>query len=375
MKKWKTAFVILCITCIWCPTAAAQQCWEDADGDGYGDSSAPIACGGGQNEVDNDLDCDDSDADINPGATEIPGNGIDEDCNGLDGQDADGDGYISTATGGDDCNDTDAAINPGATEVCDTIDNDCDGLIDDDDPSIEGAVSWCADSDADGFGDPTNMVTACGQPNGFITDCSDCDDTNATINPGAMEIPGNDIDEDCDGVAQQQCWLDEDGDGFGDPGSPIACDSGQGEVDNDLDCDDSDADINPGATEIPGNGIDEDCNGLDGQDADGDGYISTATGGDDCNDTDAAINPGATEVCDTIDNDCDSLIDDDDDSVADTVRWCADSDNDGFGDPATTVFACGQPAGYVTECSDCDDTNAEIGGGCDAVFEDGFESA
>jgi hypothetical protein len=81
-------------------------------------------------------------------------------------------------------------------------------------------------------------------------DTVDCDDTNADINPEAEEIPNNTIDEDCDGIA---LIIDVDMDGFN----------------SDFDCDDTNADINPGAFDIPGNGIDEDC---DGEDADLNSY-------------------------------------------------------------------------------------------------------
>jgi len=75
-------------------------------------------------------DCNDTDPSINPGATEILCDGIDNDCDPLtlDNPDNDGDGYGYC----DDCNDTDPLINPGATEECDGIDNDCDGVIDED---------------------------------------------------------------------------------------------------------------------------------------------------------------------------------------------------------------------------------------------------
>ena len=57
-----------------------------------------------------------------------------------------------------------------------------------------------------------------------------------------------------------------------------------------------------------------------------------------------------------LDNDCDGLIDDDDDSVLGTTDWYADTDEDGFGDVNTTVQACVAPSGYVGDDTDCDDT-------------------
>lgn len=96
-------------------------------------------------------DCDDQDASIYPGATEIPYNGLDEDCDEADLTDVDGDGWDGEEAGGEDCADVNDQIHPEAAEICENrVDEDCDGTADDGctaawDPNDPGGLAWtCA---------------------------------------------------------------------------------------------------------------------------------------------------------------------------------------------------------------------------------------
>ncbi len=114
---------------------------KDADGDGYSDGNTQTSCTQPTGYISNPLvgnDCDDTDAAINPGATEIC-DGLDNDCDGVipaDETDADGDGYMVCEN---DCDDTDPVVNPGATEICNGIDDDCDGDIDE---GVGSGLTW-----------------------------------------------------------------------------------------------------------------------------------------------------------------------------------------------------------------------------------------
>jgi len=113
-------------------------------------------------------------------------------CNDLD-RDGYGDPGDSTCTyAAADCNDNNASVNPGAVENCtDGIDNDCDFLIDSDDPSAVNCPVNCTDLDNDGYS-TEGTAAGCGPV--------DCNDNNEFINPGATEDCTDGIDNDCDNL-------------------------------------------------------------------------------------------------------------------------------------------------------------------------------
>ncbi|MCB9688287.1 MAG: putative metal-binding motif-containing protein [Alphaproteobacteria bacterium] len=177
----------------------------DTDGDGY-----PLC---------RHQDCDDHDPGVHPGAVDVVGNGIDEDCDGHNGQDRDGDGYEDRAVGGDDCDDKEAAVHPGAVDYPDA---DGDG----------SSPMKARDLDCDGHVDEPKKPW-------------DCDDTDPTVPREEAPVPTG-VDEDCDGLV--------------DEGTVVFDDDGDGLAEVDGDCDDTDASIRPGARELP-DCRDQDCDG------------------------------------------------------------------------------------------------------------------
>ncbi len=412
--------------------ADAGTFFADTDGDGHGDAASPVeACEAPAGFVDSADDCDDTDAAVSPDADEVC-NDIDDDCDGdVDEStavdvatwygDGDADGYgdpgrtqpacdapAGFVDNADDCNDQSAAAHPGATEICDGLDNDCNGLADEDESA--DAVNWYEDSDGDGFGSADAVILQCAQPTGYVLDATDCDDTEATTSPDASEYCDG-VDNDCDGAVDEAdavdaatWYADTDADGFGDAASTaVACDAPSGFVADATDCDDTATGVNPGATEVC-NGVDDDCDG-DTDDADSGVDLSTGTtwyaDGDadgygdsgvsqracaqpaghvtdasDCDDAAAAVNPGATEVCNAVDDDCDGAIDDADSTVDTTTgsTFYADTDADGYGDASAPTAACDAPSGAVADATDCDDTDGAINPGatevCNAVDDD-----
>ncbi|MDP2306417.1 MAG: MopE-related protein [Pseudomonadota bacterium] len=397
-----------------------DACYDDDDNDGYLDAtgdtraSSDSDCNDAYEGLSTDptTDCDDSSATIRPGVTEITGDGIDSDCNGAETcfHDDDDDGFLDSTgdtvssadtdcadvgegTLGDpttDCDDRDATVLPGATEVAgDDVDQDCDG-----------AELCYDDDDNDGYLDTTGDLRSSSD-----TDCSDvyegrgadpttdCDDTSATTHPGAAEVVGDQVDQDCDGG--ELCYEDDDDDGILDSTRDT-----RASTDTDCrdaneatstapttDCDDTDATRHPDATEIVGDGVDQDCDGAetcyDDDDDDGtldssgdtrasvdtdcgdraEGTIDDAT--NDCDDSDASVLVGAPEVAvDGIDQDCDG------------VDACyLDIDGDGFGDTTVvdgTDLACGGP-GESRVNTDCDPASASTWPGAEELPADGLD--
>lgn len=256
-------------------------------------------------------------------------------------------------------------------------------------------IVWYADADMDGYGNADESELSCLAPPGYLSDSLDCNDSEGLIHPFAVELCNN-LDDDCNGTADEGLifltyYPDFDNDFFGNSDiDSLACMEIAGYVLNDEDCNDANALVNPDADEICNNN-DDNCNALidDGlifttyfEDADADaygnpsidttacaevdGYIENAT---DCNDLDPAINPSETEICNNIDDDCNGITDD----GLLFITYFADSDADAFGDAAFDSLWCEPVPGFVSDSTDCDDSNPFIFPGAPEL-EDGVDN-
>ncbi len=258
--------------------------YADEDGDGFGNYwSTQLSCNAPNGYVVNFNDCDDSNFNINESVTEIC-NFVDDDCDSFVDEgfspstyylDLDGDGFGEglpvmfcqvTVTNyvllNTDCDDSNNIVYPGAPETCNNFDDDCDGTVD----NGLNFVNYYNDQDGDGYGAGT-ATNACSQPANTVANNTDCNDNDAALNSISAETCNN-LDDDCDGTVDNgltfvNYYNDQDGDGYGAGTATNACSQPANTVANNTDCNDGNASIMPGATEICGNNIDEDCSGSD----------------------------------------------------------------------------------------------------------------
>jgi len=304
---------------------------RDADDDGFADAS----CCNGDNCG---PDCNDASSAVHPGEAEAC-DGLDNDCDGDTDEsvlntyviDVDGDGFGDDsddaatmeacftpegyADRAGDCDDGRGDVNPGQTERCDMGDPPVDENCDDD--ANPPALCDCE------VGEPARDCAVgglVGRCAGGRQTCIEGRWSDCSIAP--IEETCNMVDDDCDGVEDEmlliRCFDDTDSDGYAADPAPMMV------------CPRDDGSCPPQTTSRVPEGDDIDCD-----------------------DDEDDVFPGAEETCNGRNDDCDGETDED---ASDLETFCLDDDGDSFGDPGVMVEACSAPTDYVSDCRDCDDT-------------------
>lgn len=235
-------------------------------------------------------------------------------------------------------------------EVCNGIDDDCDGTIDNV-PNLEECqvcedgelmtlptLTWYQDADGDGFGNNAVTIQDCEQPIGYVSNNSDCDDTDEEITDTCMFTITS--------SASAGGVISPSGQTSVETGSSqtytITPDCGY-EITNVL---------------VNGNSV---------------GVVSSYTFSNvEANQTIEVVFTIKAEICNGVDDDCDGTIDNvpnlDECEICqegelvtlESTIWYADMDEDGHGDANNSITDCIQPDGYVLSNNDCDDSDALV---------------
>lgn len=338
--------------------------YKDGDGDGYGVGEPQCLCSPSQPyKATYNSDCNDLNPMIHPNAEEIC-NKLDDNCNGQTDEgvegtctifylDMDSDGFgvdddamclcgpfgNYKAIKGGDCNDKDPMVNPSAKESCNNVDDNCNGVIDEE--AADGCKVYYVDLDKDYYGGSKSRCL-CKPDDKYVTPLGgDCNDENPDINPIANEICDN-IDNDCDKEIDEMgsggCQIyykDEDMDSYGVTEDFLCLCKPEGKytTKNKGDCDDNNNQINPAAKEAC-NGKDDNCNKVIDEgflDTDLDQIADCVDSDDDndndpdesdCNPLDSNVYHGNKEVCNGKDDNCNDQIDENtNDCLGDSVCY------------------------------------------------------
>ena len=264
--------------------------------------------------------------------------------------DFDSDGYTENV----DCDDNNLNINPGAQELCDSVDNNCDGQIDE-----EVKSTFYYDSDQDGYGTSSQYTLSCSAPLNYVTNNLDCNDNNLNINPGAQELCDS-VDNNCNSQADEGVtttfYRDNDNDGYGNPvSSTQTCSVPLGYTTNNNDCNDNSVSVNPGTSELC-DSVDNNCNGVAdegfsiGASCSSGVGVCLSSGVSVCSSNNlntvcnAVPKSPTTEICDGKDNNCDGQTDEGGICAVTSTEICDGIDNNGNGqvdEQLTKTITCG----------------------------------